>query len=212
MSNKAGKFITFEGIDGSGKSSQISFLQDYLLQNYNIKSIITREPGGCYLSEKLRNIIINEKMDSITELLLLFAARNEHIQTKILPNLNNGIWVLSDRYIDASYAYQNGGRNLAENKITELVKFINAPIPDITFLFDVDINVAKQRIIKRNEKLDKFEAENQNFHLQVKNNYLQQANKIENKNRIFVLDSQQNMQEISQQIITIIQQKFLEVN
>ena len=212
MSNKAGKFITFEGIDGSGKSSQISFLQDYLLQNYNIKSIIAREPGGCDLSEKLRNIIINEKMDSITELLLLFAARNEHIQTKILPNLNNGIWVLSDRYIDASYAYQNGGRNLAENKITELVKFINAPIPDITFLFDVDINIAKQRIIKRNEKLDKFEAENQKFHLQVKNNYLQQANKIENKNRIFVLDSQQNMQEISQQIITIIQQKFLEVN
>ena len=151
-------------------------------------------------------------MDSITELLLLFAARNEHIQTKILPNLNNGIWVLSDRYIDASYAYQNGGRNLAEHKITELVKFINAPIPDITFLFDVDINIAKQRIIKRNEKLDKIEAENQNFHLQVKNNYLQQANKIENKNRIFVLDSQQNMQEISQQIITIIQQKFLEVN
>ncbi len=212
MEKSKGKFITFEGIDGSGKSSQISFLQDYLWQQYNIKSIITREPGGCDLSEKLRSIIINEKMDNITELLLLFAARNEHIQNKILPSLNAGIWVLCDRYIDASYAYQNGGRNIAENKITELVKYINAPIPDITFLFDVELNIAQQRIISRNEKLDKFELENQNFHLQVKNNYLQQAKKIENLSRIFILNSQQTLPEITHQIITIIRQKFLQVN
>ena len=140
-----GQFITLEGIEGSGKSTQMNFVADYLCQ-HGVQVVRTREPGGTELSEKIRDLLLTNELDDMhqdTELLMMFAARVEHVNKVILPALSAGKWVLSDRFYDATYAYQGYGRDISIARIDQLRKFcLNDLTPDKTFLLDVDLQVS----------------------------------------------------------------------
>lgn len=194
MSNaKQGLFITFEGIDGAGKSTHIQWLADYLVSN-NINVIKTREPGGTELGEQIRSMLLTQDMHIETEALLMFAIRNEHIQKVIQPNLTNNTWVISDRFTDASFAYQGGGRGLSTQKLETLEQWVHPDLqPDCTLLFDLPLEVAQQRISKERQ-LDRFELEKQDFFLRTKNAYLDRAKKY--SNRFLVIDSSQDINTI----------------
>lgn len=168
-----GLFITLEGIDGSGKSSVISNLVKYFF-NMGAGITLTREPGGTELSEKLRDIILNDSMDPMTEVLLVYAARREHIVQTIVPALERGDIVISDRFSESTFAYQGYGRSFDLSTLTYLEESVQAYensiiSPDIVLWFDSDINVALSRIGDR--KLDKFENETVNFFEKVRNGY-----------------------------------------
>ncbi len=180
-----GKFITFEGI--------AAFLRA------RGKSVITtREPGGTPLGERLRELLLHEKMHLETEALLMFAARREHIARLIAPALERGDWVISDRFTDASFAYQGGGRQLSLDKLRSLEQWVHADLqPDLTLLFDVPLDVARQRLDK-NRTLDKFEQEQQDFFAGVRNVYLQRAKEF--PQRIRVIDSTQPLDDVSRQL------------
>lgn len=194
---KRGLFISFEGIDGAGKSTHIQWLTDYLASK-NIDVINTREPGGTELGEQMRNMLLNQNMHAKTEALLMFAARNEHIQRVIKPNLEKNICVISDRFTDASYAYQGGGRQLDINTIQTLENLVHPDLqPDCTLLFDLPLEIAQQRISSE-RKLDRFEQEKQDFFLRTKNAYLDRAQ--QHKNRFVVIDSSQSIEEIRNHI------------
>ena len=194
---KRGLFISFEGIDGAGKSTHIQWLTDYLASK-NINVINTREPGGTELGEQMRNMLLNQNMHAKTEALLMFAARNEHIQRVIKPNLEKNICVISDRFTDASYAYQGGGRQLDINTIQTLENLVHPDLqPDCTLLFDLPLEIAQQRISSE-RKLDRFEQEKQDFFLRTKNAYLDRAQ--QHKNRFVVIDSSQSIEEIRNHI------------
>lgn len=192
-----GLFITFEGIDGAGKSTHIQWLTDYL-KSKNIDVISTREPGGTDLGEQIRNMLLNQDMHVKTEALLMFASRNEHIQKIIKPNLKNNKWVISDRFTDASYAYQGGGRGLNQDEIKVLENWTHLGLqPDCTLLFDLPLEIAQQRI-NSERKLDRFEQEKQDFFLRTKNTYLKRAQQY--SDRFLVLDSSQEITTIRKQI------------
>ena len=146
MMNKA-KFITFEGVDGAGKSSHIvSFAE--ALRGRGLDVVVTREPGGTPLGERLREILLNAPMLAETEALLMFAARLEHIEQVIKPALQRGTWVVSDRFSDASFAYQGGGRGVALAKLEQLERWVHQDLqPDLTLLFDIPVEVARQRLL-----------------------------------------------------------------
>lgn len=169
-----GKFITLEGGEGVGKSTNIEFVSRYLKENG--KSVITtREPGGTELGEKIRKILLDLKTGTIsneTELLLIFAARAQHLQQIILPSVRSGNWVLCDRFTDASYAYQGGGRGINEVKIKGLENWVqNGYSPDLTLLLDVPVDVGLERAGKRGA-LDRFEVEKRDFFDRVRQSYL----------------------------------------
>ena len=144
-----GKFITLEGVDGAGKSTHLGFVADWLrvqaAESHQVREVIvTREPGGTPLGETLRELLLHQHMDSDTELLLMFAARQEHLAALILPALARGVWVVSDRFTDASYAYQCGGRGIAVERIAALEAWVQRGFaPDLTLLFDVPPEVAE---------------------------------------------------------------------
>src|SRR3954471_803789 len=141
-----GKFITFEGIDGAGKSTHLPLVAD-LLRARGKTVIVTREPGGTPLGEKLRELLLHEKMHLETEALLMFASRREHLAQVIEPALARGDWVISDRFTDASFAYQGGGRKLALSKLDALEQWVHPYLqPDLTLLFDVPLEVARARL------------------------------------------------------------------
>lgn len=189
--NKRGLFITFEGIDGAGKSTHIQWLTDYL-SSKNINVINTREPGGTELGEEIRTMLLNKDMHIKTEALLMFAARNEHVQTVIKPNLEKNICVISDRFSDASYAYQGGGRQLDLKVIQTLEDLVHPELlPDCTLLFDLPLEIAQQRISSE-RKLDRFEQEKQDFFLRTKNAYLDRAH--QNKHRFVIVDSSKSIE------------------
>ncbi|WP_433635157.1 dTMP kinase [Candidatus Profftella armatura] len=195
------KFITFEGIDGSGKSTHIKYVIE-LLKKFNINVIFTREPGGTPLGEVLRNLLLNKLMHPETETLLMFAARREHISRVIKPALKKGICVISDRFTDSSFAYQGGGRRILRNKIKILEKWVHPNIkPDLTLLFDLPLEVAKNRlnIIK---SLDKFESKKNDFFYSVRMEYLRLAKKFPMRFRI--INSNESIINIENQL-----QKFL---
>src|SRR5450830_1331680 len=148
------RFITFEGIDGAGKSTHIGFVADYLQQR-GVRLVSSREPGGTSLGEKLRELLLHEKMHLETEALLMFASRREHIAQVIAPALARGEWVISDRFTDASFAYQGGGRGMDLRKMEALEAWVHPHLqPDLTFLFDVPLAVARARLdATRNEYL-----------------------------------------------------------
>ena len=158
------KFITFEGIEGSGKSTNLSVVNQ-LLEDRGIKYINTREPGGSEIGAELRDILLNTKKElSIeTELLLMLADRVNHIESLIKPSLNKGLFVISDRFMDSSYAYQGGGRELGINTINKIVSGLNIIKPDLTLLFDLPVKLALERAKKRGT-LDRFEKEDYEFH------------------------------------------------
>lgn len=199
---KNGQFITFEGIDGAGKSTHISFVQQ-LLESETIEVVSTREPGGTELGETLRTILLNQKMHLETEAMLMFASRREHLAQVIEPALASGKWVISDRFTDASFAYQGGGRHLAIEKLNVLERWVHPHLqPDLTFLFDVPINVAKARL-DATRTLDKFEKENSEFFTNTRNEYLRRAHEFPGRFRI--IDSTRSIDEIRDELKQIVQ-------
>jgi dTMP kinase len=175
LSADKGKFITFEGIDGAGKSTHIAAAADFLRAR-GLDVVATREPGGTPLGEKLRELLLHEAMNLETEALLMFAARREHLAQVIEPALARGAWVLCDRFSDATYAYQGGGRGLDKAKFLDLERWVHGHLqPDLTFLFDLPPEVAGERIARQGRELDKFERERADFHSRVRQAYLERA-------------------------------------
>jgi len=196
MSN-LGKFITLEGVDGAGKTTHIEFIKNYL-SDLNINYIITREPGGTGLGEKLRDILLHDEMNPQTETMLMFAARNEHIDKVIRPNLMKGAVVISDRFTDATYAYQAGGKGVKDEKIDILKKWVQEDLrPDLTFLFDLSVEVSIERLNKT-RKLDKFEREDKSFHKKIREKYLTLVEA--SPERFCVLNSEASIEKIQNQI------------
>ncbi|MFL6672460.1 MAG: dTMP kinase [Massilia sp.] len=187
-----GKFITFEGIDGAGKSTHIGFVADFLASRGK-QVVSSREPGGTPLGEKLRDLLLHEKMHLDTEALLMFASRREHIAQVIEPGLAGGQWVLSDRFTDASFAYQSGGRGMDRARMEALEHWVHADLqPDLTLVFDVPVDVARQRL-DATRTLDKFEQEQSDFFSRCRNEYLRRA--AEFPGRIAVIDSTRSIEE-----------------
>ncbi len=192
-----GKFITFEGVDGAGKSTHIASFADTLRQ-HGKTVITTREPGGTALGERLRALLLHEPMDLETEALLMFAARREHLAQVIVPALTRGDWVISDRFTDATFAYQGGGRGMSLDKLSQLERWVHGDLqPDLTLLFDVPLEVARERL-QRTRDLDKFEQEQEDFFARVRQVYLQRAEAF--PHRIRVIDSTRPVDEISREL------------
>ncbi|MEN8260930.1 MAG: dTMP kinase [Pseudomonadota bacterium] len=184
-----GKFITLEGGEGVGKSTNLAFAERFL-REHGKTVITTREPGGTALGEEIRNLLLAHRKETISEnaeLLLMFAARAQHIEEVILPAIERGIWVLSDRFTDASYAYQGGGRQITENRIAVLENWLQGTlVPDMTILLDAPIEVGISRARGRGD-LDRFESEANNFFQRVRSKYLELAER--NPERIKVVDA-----------------------
>lgn len=189
-----GQFITFEGIDGAGKSSHVEWLADWLRARGKTV-ILTREPGGTPLGEKLRALLLNEPMHLETETLLMFAARREHLAQVIEPALERGEWVICDRFTDASWAYQGGGRGLDRAKLADLEQWTHSHLqPKLTLLFDLPLEVARERIALAERQLDRFEQERADFHERVRRAYLERA--AQHPVRIKIIDAGQSREEI----------------
>lgn len=189
-----GRFITFEGIDGAGKSTQIDVIEA-TLKARGLEVIRTREPGGTPLGEVIRKELLSVSMDPATETLLFFASRAEHIAQVIKPALNRGAWVLSDRFTDATYAYQVGGRGFPAHKVEELERWTQGDLqPDRTVLFDIDPKVAAQRVAQA-RSMDRFEKESLDFFTRVRNAYLTRAKK--SPERFLIVNSMQNKESVS---------------
>jgi dTMP kinase len=201
---QTGKFITIDGVEGAGKSTQIEFICDYL-QAKGINVVLTREPGGTDLGEKIRELLLSnqtQSMHSDSELLLMFAARNEHIHHKIIPALERGDWVLSDRFTDASYAYQGGGRGLDIERIERLEHWVLGDFkPDMTLLLDVSVELGMSRVEARGQK-DRIEQEKQDFFERVRQAYIARSKKY--PERIKLIDSSKAREHTSAQIEQIL--------
>ena len=196
-----GKFITLEGMDGAGKSTHIPDIIK-LLELKGVEVISTREPGGTVLGEQLRTLLLNETMHPETETLLMFAARREHISQIIEPALARGAWVLSDRFTDATYAYQSGGRGVLANKVIELEAWVQGDLqPDLTLLFDVPVEVSVARLARARTP-DKFERESAEFFTKIRNAYLDRANK--NPNRFCIINSNQALDDVKVEVKNVI--------
>jgi dTMP kinase len=196
-----GKFITFEGIDGAGKSTHISHVAS-LLHDSGKTVITTREPGGTGLGEQLREILLHQKMHIETEALLMFAARREHLAQLIEPALARGDWVISDRFTDASFAYQGGGRKMALAKLAILEQWVHPHLqPDLTLLFDVPLEVARARLDATRDQ-DKFEQEKAEFFAATRAEYLRRA--AEFPERFRIIDSTKPISDVNKQLEEIV--------
>jgi dTMP kinase len=197
-----GRFISFEGIDGAGKSTQHAWAVDYLrAQGRTV--VATREPGGTPLGEKLRALLLSEPMNLETEALLMFAARREHIAEVIEPALARGDWVVCDRFVDASFAYQGGGRGLDWKKLESLAQWVLGDLqPDLTLIFDAPVAVAQQRLHAATSNPDRFEQEQAAFFERVRAAYLRIA--AENPGRVRLIDATQTPSHINKVLEDII--------
>lgn len=200
------KFITFEGVDGAGKSTHLNWFAD-TLRARGIDLLVTREPGGTPLGEKLREILLHEPMHAETEAMLMFAARREHIAQVIKPALERGTWVISDRFTDASFAYQGGGRGVPIEKLEQLERWVQEDLqPDLTLLFDIPVEVARERLTKNvaltNVALDKFEQEKSDFFIKVRNAYLARAQK--NPARFAIIHAEKSPAEVKASLEKIV--------
>jgi dTMP kinase len=192
-----GRFITFEGIDGAGKSTQLAFIAERL-RAAGVDLVVTREPGGTALAEQLREIVLHQGMDRDTETLLVFAARSEHLARVLRPALAAGQWVLCDRFTDATYAYQSGGRGLPPQRIETLERLVHGDLqPDVTFLVDVPPAVAAQRLAAA-RSADRFESEQEAFFTRVRQVYLDRA--AQQPGRFVVLDGTLPLQALREQL------------
>lgn len=197
-----GKFITFEGIDGAGKSSHVEWLAE-LLRQKGLTAHVTREPGGTELGEELRELLLHRSMDLETETLLMFAARREHLAKLIEPALAAGEWVICDRFSDATYAYQGGGRGLERSKLQQLEHWVHGHLqPDLTLLFDLPLDVARERIALASRVLDRFEQERADFHERVRQAYLERWHA--SPGRIRVIDAQGSIDEIRKSLEIVV--------
>lgn len=196
-----GKFITLEGIDGAGKSTHLGFLAEQL-RSLGKQVLTTREPGGTPLGEMLRDMVLSQSMHVETETLIMFASRREHIDKVIIPALDKGIWVISDRFTDATYAYQGGGRGIANARLQILEEWVQQGLQaDLTLLFDVSAEISQQRLAF-NQSLDRFEQEKQDFFKRVRAAYLERASGFQN--RIRVIDSSRSLSEIQTELGSLI--------
>ena len=209
---RKGKFITVEGQDGAGKTTNIDYIHD-LLKQKNIHVLMTREPGGTKLGEELRRLILNAHdidIDDVTELLLMFAARAQHITEIIRPALNAGTWVLCDRFTDATFAYQSGGRGLPPDYVETLQQLVQGDLePDLTILLDVDLSTGQARSRQRNTEHDRFESEQMAFKQRVRDAYLGLARRY--PNRICVIDASFDLSQVQEQILQVLN-RFVEDN
>lgn len=198
-----GKFITFEGIDGAGKSTHIDWVAARLRERMDTGAVVTtREPGGTPLGEDLRQILLHRKMHLETEALLMFAARREHIAEVIEPALARGDWVISDRFTDATFAYQGGGRGLVTPRLEALEDWVQAGLqPDLTLLFDVPLETASERLAGARAP-DKFEAESRAFFERTRAEYLRRA--AQAPGRFRVIDATQSIEKIRVELEKII--------
>ena len=199
-------FITFEGIEGSGKSSLIAQLKKYF-KSSKLEAFFSKEPGGTDLGKEIRKILLNPKysFDPTSELLLLLADRAEHVQKIIRPNLQKNKLFFCDRYLDSTLAYQGSGRNLDKKIIKEMFKALDFPIPDLTILLDVPVQIGLSRARKRN-KLDRFEKEDLNFHENVRRSYLDLAKN--DSTRIVIFDSSISEEELFKKAVNLIKSRI----
>lgn len=208
MSQTRGKFITVEGTEGVGKSTNIAVIKR-TLEAKGIELIVTREPGGTPLAEELREIVLanrDENFHSLTELLIIFAARAQHIHEVILPAINAGKWVLSDRFTDATFAYQGYGRELPIAVIEQLEAMVQDDLhPDVTFLLDIDVEAGLSRAKARGE-LDRFEHEAVMFFEKVRSGYKERVSQM--PERFQVIDASQSLEKVQADIVTAIETLF----
>ncbi|MBQ8829770.1 MAG: dTMP kinase [Burkholderiaceae bacterium] len=193
MEQERGRFITLEGVDGAGKSTQIPVIAE-AIQQKGKNLVMTREPGGTELGEKIRSLLLNDPMSVKCEMLLMFASREQNLSEVIRPAVESGKWVLCDRFTDASYAYQCAGRMQPKEYVDTLVRFVHPDIePDLTIIFDLNVEEASKRL---GNNADRFESEEISFHKRVREEYLRLAR--ENPNRYFVVDASQPIEVISE--------------
>ena len=197
-----GKFITLEGIEGSGKSTSIKDIKN-ILDLHSIDHIVTKEPGGGPIGQDLRALLLNKdsKISSEVELLLMMADRKSHLDNLVLPSLKKGIWVISDRYLDSTYAYQGGGREIELSIIDNLSSLLKLPSPDLTLLFDLSPEIALERARQRST-LDRFEREPMDFHIRIRHAYKNLADK--HSDRFKVIDSSLDFKQVKEQVINTI--------
>jgi dTMP kinase len=196
-----GKFITLEGMDGAGKSTHIPNIIE-LLKTRGFEVVSTREPGGTSLGERLRELLLHESMDPETETLLMFAARREHIAQVIEPALARGAYVLSDRFTDATFAYQSAGKGVLPSKIRELEAWVQEGLqPDLTLLFDVPVSVSVERLASARAP-DKFERESQDFFEKIRASYLKRAS--EYPARFQIIDANRPLADVENSVKEII--------
>ena len=203
---KRGRFVTFEGIDGAGKSTHLAWAADFL-RGRGVGVIATREPGGTILGEQLRQILLagDQRIHPETETLMMFTARRQHLEDVILPALQRGDWVLCDRFTDASFAYQGGGRGVAKDKLEILERWVHPDLqPDLTLLFDVSAELGQSRVVGT-KSLDRFEREGVEFFSRVRNAYLGRLQQW--PNRMVRVDGSKSIadiqREIEQRLLTI---------
>ena len=204
---KRGKFITFEGIDGAGKSTHLAWAAD-LLRRRGVSVVVTREPGGTILGEKLRQMLLagEQRIHPETETLMMFTARRQHLEEVIRPALQRGDWVLCDRFTDASFAYQGGGRGVAKQKLEDLERWVHPDLqPDLTLLFDVSAELGQSRV-ERIKSPDRFEREDLEFFGRVRNAYLERLQ--EWPKRMVRIDGSKPVADIQREIEQLILAKW----
>ena len=202
MPTQPGKFITLEGVDGAGKSTHLDYLADRIRAR-SVELVVTREPGGTPLGEKLRALLLSDPMQPDTELMLMYAARAEHVAALIKPALARGAWVLSDRFADASYAYQCGGRGIKAGRLKALEDWTLAGFkPDLTLLFDVAAEVAESRRAQA-RTADRFEQEQAAFFTRVREAYLRRAQA--EPRRVRVIDAGRSIESIRAELDRIME-------
>jgi dTMP kinase len=206
MSTSKGMFISLEGSEGVGKTTSLKFVQNYI-ESLGHKVLLTREPGGTPMAEELRNILLSEreeKVETDTELLLMFAARCQHVNQIIKPALEQGTWVICDRFVDASYAYQGGGRNIGFSRIQQLEDWcLGGFKPDLTLLLDMSVEEGIARTKKRG-KADRFEIEKMAFYEKIRAAYLQRAE--QDPQRINVIDAAPDISQVQASLKTVLEQ------
>lgn len=198
-----GRFITLEGIDGAGKSSHLRWVARYL-RSRGIRVKVTREPGGTPAGERLRRLVLGSRhrLHAETETLLMFAARREHLATVIAPALKRGVWVVCDRFTDATYAYQSGGSGVAWEKIDALERWVHPGLqPDLTILFDVSPAIGRRRTARK-RKRDRFERERDAYFKRVRSAYLRRARA--KARRIRVLDARESLDQVKKELEKIL--------
>ncbi len=189
-----GKLITVEGVDGAGKSTHMDLIRD-LLRARGQRVVVTREPGGTPLAEKLRDLVLSEAMQPLPETLLMFAARADHVHRTIEPALESGAWVLCDRFTDATRAYQGGGKGVPQELIEQLAEAVHPGLqPHRTFLFDCAYEVARQRLGSTGKALDRFEREGRDFFERVRQAYLSRASA--EPQRFRVIDASRSVSDV----------------
>jgi len=205
QSTNKGQFITIEGTEGVGKSTNMAFIEQWLNAK-GIELVVTREPGGTELGEKLRDVLLDAKETSMcddTELLLMFASRAQHIQQIIQPALNAGKWVLCDRFTDATYAYQGGGRGIDVERIAQLEQWVQGDLrPNKTLILDLQVDLGLERAGKRSEP-DRFELEKHTFFKNVRDTYLSRAK--QNPNQYHIIDASPEIDEVQKSIAAVLE-------